>query len=70
MTETETNLPAHEVAGFRVGWAPKEERIVVQLGAPEDHYTVGLTIEQAASLGQALTEKAHQHRANPGRPRA
>jgi len=56
-----------EPAGYRVGWAPEERRIVVQLGGPDDYISVGLSVEMAAGLGDALRAKAHEHREKPGR---
>jgi hypothetical protein len=61
------DLPVIEPAGYRVGWAPEERRIVVQFGAPDEFVTFGLSVEMADALAESLRAKAHEHRPKAGR---
>jgi hypothetical protein len=69
MPETERlyNVRVVEPAGYRLGWSPDAQRIVLQFGDPDEFVTFGLTVELAASLAEALRAKAHEHRPKVGR---
>lgn len=61
------NLAAMEPSGFRTGWAPEEQRVVLQLGSPTSPMTFGLSVEMAEALAEALRSEAHKHRPKIGR---